>query len=88
MQKQSNNSQDDHDLPRRDEVTKNKIDRHLSDEKDTISEDDIKNINTSINTGSAIENEKRESDLNDFPEKKNEDDEPEKEMPTSWNIID
>ena len=39
---------DDHNQTPSDKTTRNKIDKHLRDEKDTISEEDLKNINTDI----------------------------------------
>ena len=71
-------------LHHRDEATKNKIDRHLSDESDTISEQDIRNIDTDIH--------KSNSDLTqdlpaDSAENDNED-EPKKDVPTVWEVED
>ena len=82
---------DDHDLPPQDEVTKNKIDKHLSDINDTISEQDIKNINTSTGTdGDALAKEHLH-DINEADEiikdGKNEADEPDEEAPSSWEIL-
>lgn len=65
----------------KDERTREKIKRHLSDESDTISEDDIKNVITDISSdakdGHAIkddaDNENQEIDKD--------------ELPTSWTII-
>lgn len=65
----------------KDERTREKINRHLSDESDTISEDDIKNVITDIASdakdGKAIkdgaENENQGIDKD--------------QLPTTWNII-
>ena len=89
MAKKSNNPPDEaHDLPPQDEVTKNKIDKHLSDIDDTISEQDIKNINTSTNaaapTGHVHDKEEADEILK---EDNNDDDEPDKEAPSSWEIL-
>jgi hypothetical protein len=91
MDNKSNKPLDgDHDLPPQDEVTKNKIDKHLSDINDTISEQDIKNINTSTGTdGDALAKEhlhdKDEAD--EIIKEKPGDDDPEEEAPTPWNIL-
>jgi len=66
-----------------DEVTRKKIDKHLSDEEDTISEQDIKNINTDLGSTEAISNKTTIPPQN----KNDEDDESEKEVPTPWEII-
>jgi len=85
---------DDHDLPPSDEAARNKIDKHLSDINDTISEEDIKNMNTGtggekgpVTTG-IHSHDKTEADeiLNDGTND-DDDDEPEKEAPTPWEIL-
>ena len=80
MEDQLQNSSDKHKHhPLSDEATRNKIEKHLSDENDTISEEDIKNINTDI-PGSP-----KDTDTN-----KDERDivKPKKEMPNTWDMID
>lgn len=82
---------EDHDGPPQDEVTKNKIDKHLSDINSTISEQDIKNINTSTgreNIHATPHREPGEEDEinNDEDENDNDDDERKPEMPTAWDI--
>jgi hypothetical protein len=64
------------DKPSSDNVTRDKIDKHLSDRDDTISEQDMKNINT----------DQRQPDRNKKAENNNE--EPKKEMPSAWDIVD
>jgi len=82
MDKKSTKSHtDDHNQLPSDEVTRNKIDKHLSDIDDTISEEDIKNINTVTGT----ESNAARSAENEKPNK--EDDEPEEEAPTPWEIL-
>ena len=90
MEKKSNNLPDDaHDLPPQDEATKNKIDKHLSDIDDTISEEDLKNINTDTGTAAPTDNthdiEEADEIMN---EKTNDEDDPEKEAPSAWEILD
>ena len=71
-----------------DGTTKNKIDRHLHDVNDTISEKDIKNINTDISSGEipgAVEKKNQDKDEKD--EQKEDKDQPKDEMPTSWDIL-
>ena len=71
-----------------DEVTKNKIDKHLSDIDDTISEEDIKNINT-VTGGEnhPAETDKHADEENEIAKDgKDDDDEQEKEAPTPWEI--
>jgi hypothetical protein len=90
MAKKSNNPPDDaHDLPPQDEVTKNKIDKHLSDIDDTISEQDIRNINT--DTGavppSGHVHDKEEAD-EILKQKIDDTDEPDEEAPSAWEILD
>ena len=90
MAKKTNNPLDEgHNQPPQDEVTKNKIDKHLSDIDDTISEEDMKNINTV--TGSeavqdrAFDKEEADEIIN---EKSDDDNEPDKEAPSAWEILD
>lgn len=81
---------EDHDMPPQDEVTKNKIDRHLSDESDTISEQDMKNINTNTgrNNDTAAKDHLHDKDeADEIINAKTNDDEPEEEAPTPWNIL-
>jgi hypothetical protein len=78
----------DHDLPPSDEVTRNKIDKHLSDINDTISEEDIKNINTTTGDENVPAKTHRPADEeNQVDKKESNDDEPEKELPTPWEIL-
>lgn len=80
---------DDHDLPPQDDVTKNKIDKHLSDINDTISEQDIRNINTSTRADTPLADHRHDKDEADeiIRDGKNEDEEPDKEAPSSWEIL-
>ncbi len=80
--------EDDHDLPPSDNVTRNKIDKHLSDINDTISEEDIKNINTSTGSENIPPVSHKDADEeNEIDEEPNDDDdEPKEEMPTAWDI--
>ena len=84
--------EDDHDLPSSDEATRNKIDKHLRDINDTISEDDIKNMNTSTgreNIPPVSHRDADEEDLIDDSIKQDDEgdnDEPKEEMPTAWDI--
>jgi hypothetical protein len=64
-----------HDRPA-DHVTRNKINKHLSDKDDTISEQDMKNINTDQ---LPPERNKKAGNNNE---------EPKKEMPSTWDIVD
>ncbi len=74
--------------PVRDEATKNKIDKHLSDIDDTISEEDIKNINTSTVVTVPTDNTHDKTEADEILKKDNsDDDEPEKEAPTPWEIL-
>ena len=69
-------------------TTKNKIDRHLHDINDTISEKDIKNINTDISSGEIPGGiEKKNKDKDQKKEQKDEKDQHKDEMPTSWDIM-
>ena len=79
---------DDHHQPPSDEVIRNKINKHLSDESDTISEEDMKNINTS--TGATVsDNHKHDKTEADeiMKDHTKDDDEPEKEAPTPWEVL-
>lgn len=73
-----------------DDITKSKIDRHLHDIKDEISEEDIKNISTDISSTATA---RREEEIKKQPapaenkDKKKDEDEPKNEMPTSWDIM-
>jgi hypothetical protein len=83
--------EDSHDRPPQDEVTKNKIDKHLSDIDDTISEEDIKKINTNIGIDGTAQARENEHDIDEADEimKDNpgEEADPEKEAPSSWEIL-
>ena len=79
---------DDHNQLPSDEVTRKKIDKHLSDIDDTISEEDIKNINT-VTGGEnhPAETDKHADEENEIAKDgKDDDDEQEKEAPTPWEI--
>lgn len=65
-----------------DEVTKRKIERHLSDINDTISDEDILNVITDITSGNPIN---VNSGNDTIPN--NSVDEEVTQMPTSWNVI-
>jgi hypothetical protein len=89
MAKKSNKPMEDsHDQLRADETTRKKIDKHLSDIEDTISEQDIKNINT--DTGNMV-SEDHHHDIEEadeiLKEKRGDDEEPEKEAPSTWEIL-
>jgi hypothetical protein len=90
MAKKSNTPPDDtHDLPPQDEVTKNKIDKHLSDIDDTISEQDIKNINTDTGATPPGDNAHDIAEADEIIKDHSEDDdEPDKEAPSPWEILD
>ncbi len=70
-----------------DKVTRDKISKHLSDINDKISDEDINNVITNINSDGQIENEieaenkKAAADL--VPP-----DEEAPQMPTTWDVID
>ncbi len=70
-----------------DEVTKRKIERHLSDINDTISDDDIKNVITDI-TSSNLNNHNKINIVNSPQKKSILPGEEADQIPTSWNIID
>ncbi len=81
-------SEDDHhQLPSNDAI-RNKIDKHLSDKDDTISEEDMKNINTSTGVENApIVSHTDPDEENLIDKKDDEEEDPKKEMPTSWDIL-
>ncbi len=103
MAKKSNNLEDDHNQLPSDEATKRKIDKHLSDINDTISEEDMKNINTSTGienssvgadetTHEKQETHEREAEGtekrgNEKGIDQGDEEEPKKEMPSSWDIL-
>ena len=79
----------DHDQPPQDEVTRNKIDKHLSDINDTISEEDIKNINTSTGHEREVAKTHRPADEeNEIEKKDKDDDDDETEMLQEFGITD
>ena len=90
MEKRLNNPQEGtHDQPPQDETTKNKIDKHLSDINDTISEQDIKNINTGTGAAIPADNTHHVEEADEIMNEKNNDAEkPEKEAPSAWEILD
>lgn len=69
-----------------DKVTKEKIDKHLSDINDKISKEDIENVITDITSGesndSDVEIAKNEPVANSIPP-----DEEVPEIPTTWDVI-
>ncbi|MDQ6844508.1 MAG: hypothetical protein M3Z92_09175 [Bacteroidota bacterium] len=70
-----------------DEVTKKKIEKHLRDINDTISEDDIMKVITDISSPDL--NETNESNTANFPkEDLDNPDEEANQVPTTWNILD
>ena len=72
-----------------DKVAKDKIDRHLSDVNDTISEEDIKNINTDISSPELPDKDKEKPDDKPLPEEKKTEDPKNDKGPllTSWNVL-
>lgn len=85
QQNPKNLNKESHDQPPQDAETKNKIDKHLSDINDTISEDDIKKINTSTGTSPATQTDKHFSEENEIDDNADENDR-DKESPTAWEI--
>ena len=87
MDKKSTKSHnDEHNQLQSDEVTRNKIDKHLSDIDDTISEEDIKNINIVVAGTENVADEPGEN--TDKKRRANDSDEdPKKEAPTPWEIL-
>ena len=80
---------DDHNQLPSDEATRNKINKHLSDIDDTISEDDLKNINTVTGTENVAK-EPVEKNPGKKKRSRNRNEEPEKEAPeapTPWEIL-
>lgn len=61
-----------------DAITKKKIDKHLSDINDEITEDDIKNVRTDIHSG--------DSDPNIEPRNMVRSETDRKDMPSVWEI--
>lgn len=84
MEKKSHS--DDHNQLPGDEVTRNKINKHLSDIDDTISEEDIKNINTV--TGSENVADNPEENTGQKEREDNSYEEPKKEAPSPWELLD
>ena len=89
MDKKMNQADEhNHNQPPSDEVIRNKIDKHLSDINDTISEEDMKNINTTTGDEKVPAKTHRPADEeNQVDEKDSNDDELEKESPTPWQIL-
>ncbi len=69
-----------------DKATREKIDKHLSDINDKISEEDIRNVNTNITSGESEENEVEIANdkpvTNSIPP-----DEEVPEIPSTWDLI-
>lgn len=96
MANKSNKLQtDSHNQQPFDEVTRNKIDKHLKDINDTISEEDIKNINTEIlpsgDETTTIDKQEiddvSEVDKDGKNDNDKDDEEPQEESPSSWEIL-
>lgn len=80
--------EDPHDGPPQDKSTKDKIDKHLSDINDTISEQDIKNINTNMGTSRPAGDHHHDiEEADEILKQKPEDDEPQPEAPSPWKIL-
>ncbi len=95
MQENTNNGREADDSSSEtfhDEITKDKIDKHLSDINSTISEEDLKNIRTDIKSPDInVEPERSENaelieDSIDKDDDKD-DDEPKEQMPSPWNEL-
>ena len=84
---QPKQNSDAHNQIPSDEITRDKINKHLSDINDTISEQDIKNINTTIPQKDSEAKEKLDERL-DNEDLDNRDDKPKKEMPNVWDMVD
>lgn len=68
-----------------DKKTKKKIDLHLSDINDTISDDDIKNVITDISSSAPVAGATKNNKL---PKDNSSSDDEVPQVPTAWNIID
>lgn len=68
-----------------DEVTKKKIERHLSDINDTISDEDIRNVITDIRSGNA-DGDRGSNLYTEYSPTLSYDEA--QQVSTSWNIID
>ena len=83
---------DTEDSPERytDEVTKSKIHKHLTDINDTISAQDIGNIDTNISSRDVpkTDNEETAQLPPDNPDKKDSNEDNREQLPTTWNILD
>ncbi len=77
---------DAHNQTPSDDITRDKINKHLSDINDTISEQDIKNINTTIPPSDTGVKENAEETPGSTSETK--DEESKEEMPNVWDIMD
>ena len=71
-----------HQGQNQDEITRKKIQKHLTDINDVISEDDIKNVNTDIHS-EGFQSVEEKADSDDMVESETE----RKEIPASWKII-
>lgn len=72
----------------KDEITQNKIHKHLTDANDTISEKDIQNIGTNIGSRDIKADNKETEELP--PDETNKDDNNEdnrEQLPTTWNVL-
>ncbi len=74
-----------------DEVTKSKIQKHLTDINDTISAEDIQNIDTnfrSTDVPKAGNNETGELPPDKTDKDEDNDEDNREQLPTTWNILD
>ncbi len=86
---QQNDSPDNEPKKFVDEVTQNKINRHLHDINDLISEQDIRNIKTDISSPSISGNDEIDNDRIPLTDKKtNEGNDDKDQLPTTWNVLD
>lgn len=70
-----------------DKITREKISRHLSDINDTISDEDINNVITNINSDDQIENDIEAANKNAVEDVILPDEEA-PQVPTTWDLID
>ena len=72
-----------------DEITREKIRKHISDPNDKITEQDIENVNTDIfkRPEEELSDEALKEDNSNKPETNEGDDETTPKAPSTWNIL-
>ena len=87
--KHQSNESEDNPEKYKDEITQSKIHKHLTDINDTISPQDIKNIDANIGSPDVPNSGNKETEElpPDETDKDDNDEDNREQLPTTWNIL-